>query len=89
VRSPIPIAVHNTGVNGSDVLVTAGSQTSFWTLTVEAAGASEAIGGDPFRYHNGSYFADTPTAAWVAPTASGNAGATGFYTYTLSFNLAG
>jgi hypothetical protein len=84
-----PIAVHSTGVNGSDVLVAAGGQASFWTLATEPAGASEAIGGNPFRYHNGAYFADTATAAWVAPTASGNAGVGGFYTYQLAFDLTG
>lgn len=84
-----PITVHNTGVNGSDSLVAAGAQVSFWTLASEPAGASEAIGGNPFRYHNGAYFADTATAAWVAPTASGNAGVGGNYTYALTFDLTG
>jgi hypothetical protein len=84
-----PIAVHNTGVNGSNVLVAAGAQASFWTLAAEPAGASEAIGSNPFRYHNPAYFADTATAAWVAPTASGNAGVGGFYTYALTFDLTG
>jgi len=84
-----PIAVHNTGVNGSDVLVAAGAQVSFWTLVNKPAGASEPIGGNPFRFHDGAYFADTATAAWVAPTASGNAGVGGNYTYALTFDLTG
>jgi len=84
-----PITVHNTGVNASDALVGAGAQASFWTLASEPAGASEAIGSNPFRYHNAAYFADTATAAWVAPTASGNAGAGGIYTYNLVFDLTG
>jgi hypothetical protein len=83
------ITLHNTGVNSSDVLVAAGAQASFWSLSAEPSGASEAIGSLPFRYHNGFYFADTASAAWVSPNASGNAGAGGFYTYDLIFNLAG
>lgn len=84
-----PITVHNTGVNASDILVSPGAQASFWTLAAEPAGATEAIGSNPFRYHHPAYFADTATAAWVAPTASGNAGAGGFYTYALTFDLTG
>ena len=83
------ITLHNTGVNSSDVLVAAGAATSFWTLSAEPGGASEAIGSNPFRYHNGSYFADTSTAAWVAPASSGNAGVLGNYTYDLVFDLTG
>jgi len=84
-----PIAVHNTGVDASDVLVASGSQASFWTLSSAPAGAVEAIGSLPFRFHNPNYFADTSTAAWVAPQASGNAGATGIYTYDLVIDLHG
>jgi PEP-CTERM motif-containing protein len=82
------ITVHNTGVNSSDVLVASGAQASFWTLSAEPAGASEALGSNPFRF-NCCYFADTATAAWVSPQASGSAGAGGFYTYDLVINLAG
>lgn len=83
------IAVHNTGVDSSDVLVGAGAQTAFWTLSAEPAGASEALGSNPFRYFNGAYFADTSTAAWVSPGANGTAGAGGFYTYDLVIDLTG
>jgi hypothetical protein len=82
------ITVHNTGVNSSDVLVASGAQASFWTLSAEPAGASEAIGSSPFRY-NCCYFADTATAAWVSPQANGNAGVSGFYTYDLAIDLTG
>src|SRR2546430_16617592 len=83
------IALHNTGVNSADVLVATGAQASFWSLSSEPGGASEALGSLPFRFRSGSYFADTASAAWVSPNASGNAGAGGFYTYDLIFNLAG
>jgi hypothetical protein len=83
------ITVHNTGVDSSDVLVAPGAQAAFWTLSAEPAGATEAIGSLPFRYFNGSYFADTATAAWVSPQASGNAGQAGIYTYDLVINLNG
>jgi hypothetical protein len=84
-----PIPVHNTGVNASDVLVAPGAQASFLTLSAEPAGAVEAIGSNPFRYFNGAYFADTATAAWVAPQAGGNAGLSGIYTYDLVIDLTG
>jgi hypothetical protein len=83
------IIVHNTGVDSFDNLVAAGAPTAFWTLTSEPVGASEAIGSTPFRYHNGAYFPDTATAAWVSPGADGTAGVTGFYTYTLTIDLTG
>jgi hypothetical protein len=83
------ITLHNTGVNSSDVLVASGAQASFWSLSAEPSGASEAIGSLPFRFRAGSYFADTTSAAWVSPNANGTAGAGGFYTYDLVFNLAG
>ena len=82
------IPVHNTGVNGSDVLVASGAQASFWVLSAEPGGATETIGSNPFRF-NCCYFADTATAAWVAPQASGNAGVVGVYTYNLVFDLTG
>jgi hypothetical protein len=82
------ITVHNTGVDSSNVLVAPGAQASFWTLSAEPPGASETIGGLPFRYFNGAYFADTTTAAWVSPQASGNAGQAGLYTYDLVIDLA-
>jgi hypothetical protein len=84
-----PITVHNTGVNASDVLVAPGAQASFWTLSAEPAEALEAIGSNPFRYFNVAYFADTATAAWVAPQGSGNAGLNGIYTYDLVIDLTG
>ena len=84
-----PITVHNTGVNSSDVLVASGAQASFWTLSAEPAGAVETIGSNPFRYFNVSYFADTGTAAWVAPQSGGNSGTLGSYTYDLVVNLTG
>jgi len=84
-----PFTVHNTGVDSSNVLVAPGAQASFWTLSAVPPGASEAIGSLPFRYFNGAYFADTTTAAWVSPQASGNAGQGGLYTYDLVINLAG
>jgi hypothetical protein len=83
------LVVHNTGVNSSDVLVSAGAQASFWTLSAEPGGAVETIGSNPFRFFFGSYFADTGSAAWVAPQASGNAGVAGDYTYDLSVDLTG
>jgi PEP-CTERM motif len=84
-----PISVHDTGVNVSDGLVATGSIASFWALTAEPAGATETIGSNPCRFRHPSYFADSSTAAWVAPTCGGNAGAGGFYTYSLSFDLTG
>lgn len=87
--SAATIALHNTGVNSSDVLVAAGAVTSFWSLSAEPGGASEALGSNPFRYKHPSYFADTSTAAWVSPGSDGNAGAGGNYTYDLLFDLTG
>lgn len=83
------LTVHNTGVNSSNILVSPGAQASFWTLSAEPSGATEAIGSLPFRYFNGAYFADTTNAAWVSPQSGGNAGQTGVYTYDLVINLAG
>jgi hypothetical protein len=83
------ITLHNTGVNSSDVLVAAGAATSFWTLSAEPGGASEALGSNPFRFHHPSYFADTANAAWVSPGSDGNAGVGGHYTYDLVFDLTG
>ena len=82
------IPVHNTGVDASDVLVAPGAQASFWTLSAKPAGAVEVIGSTPFRF-NCCYFADTATAAWVAPQAGGSAGVNGVYTYDLVFDLTG
>src|SRR5260221_2199625 len=89
IASASTITLHNTGVNSSDVLVAAGAGTSFWSLSANPAGASEAIGSNPFRYFNGSYFADTASAAWVSPGSTGNAGVGGNYTYDLVFDLTG
>ena len=83
------IQVHNTGVNTSNVLVAPGAQASFWVLSAKPATAVEPIGSNPFRYYNGAYFADTATAAWVSPDASGNAGPLGIYTYDLVIDLTG
>ena len=82
------IPVHNTGVNASNVLVAPGAQASFWVLSAKPAAAVEVIGSNPFRF-NCCYFADTATAAWVSPQASGNAGPAGIYTYDLVIDLAG
>jgi hypothetical protein len=84
-----PIPVHNTGVDASDALVAPGAQASFWTLSAKPPAAVQVIGSNPFRYYNGSYFADTATAAWVSPQSDGNAGAAGNYTYDLVVDLTG
>ena len=86
--SAATITVHNTGVNGSDVVQAIGSTTSFWTLTDKPATATETLGSSPFRY-NCCYYADNSLSGWVSPTASGNAGVGGFYTYSLTFDLTG
>jgi len=82
------LTVHNTGVNSSNVLVAAGGQASFWTLSAKPSGAVETLGSNPFRF-NCCYFADTSNAAWVAPQASGNAGLNGIYIYDLVVDLTG
>jgi len=87
--SATPITVHNTGVNGSDVVQAIGAATSFWTLLSELVSASETRGGTPFRYFNGAYYADNAVSGWVSPTASGNAGAGGNYVYELAVDLTG
>lgn len=80
--------VYNTGRNSTNTgLVAAGADASFWTLVSKPGGAAEAIGSDAFRYFNGAYFADTVDAAWVSPTASGNAGPSGFYVYHMVLDL--
>jgi hypothetical protein len=86
--SAASIQVHNTGVGASGIPVAPGAQSSFWTLSAKPVGASESIGSNPFRF-NCCYFADTSTAAWVSPDASGNAGTTGTYTYDLVIDLTG
>jgi hypothetical protein len=80
--------VHNTGVDGSDVVQPIGSPTSFWTLLSEPAGASEAIGSTPFRF-NAGYYADNSVSGWVSPTAGGSAGVNGFYVYQMIVDLTG
>ena len=87
--SAATITVHNTGVNGSNVVQPIGSPTSFWTLLSEPAGASETLGSTPFRYFNGAYYADNSVSGWVSPTASGNAGVAGNYVYQLMVDLTG
>jgi len=90
-----PITVHNTGVNASNVLVAAGIQTSFWQLLSAPAGATEAVGSNPFAYFNGAYAANTATSQWVSPGSNGNASAGGFqggnfvYVYQLLVDLTG
>jgi hypothetical protein len=83
------LTVHNTGVDGSDALVLAGSPTAFWTLQSAPGGASQAPGSAPFRYFNGAYVADTATSAWVSPSAGGFAGTGGVYVYQLLVDLTG
>lgn len=89
VASAASIGVHNTGVNATDNLVATGASASFWILTLEPSGGSVPLGSTPSRYFNGSYFADTASAAWVSPVSGGNAGTLGNYTYTLTFDLTG
>ncbi len=84
-----PITVHNTGVNGSDVVQSIGSATSFWTLASQPGGAGFAIGSNPFRYYTSPYYADNSASGWVSPGSTGNAGTLGIYTYQLTFSLAG
>lgn len=83
-----PITVHNTGVNSSDVLVATGNAAAFWTLLSEPAGASVALGSSAFRF-NCCYVWGETVSAWVAPTASGNAGVGGIYVYQELVNLTG
>ena len=84
---PINLTVHNTGVNSSDVLVSAGAQTAFWTMLTAPGGATETVGSNAFRYYNGAYVADSSTAAWVSMAASGNASVSGIYVYQLLVDL--
>jgi PEP-CTERM motif len=85
--SALTIELHNTGVDSSDNLVSAGGVTSFWTLFSQPANTA---GGDhPYRYFNGTYFADTADSAWVSPNANGSAGASGNYLYRLAVDLTG
>ena len=81
--------VINTGTNGSGVLVAAGAQAAGWAEQAQPVGGTVTAGSLAYRYHNPAYFPDTANAAWVAPSASGNAGALGFYDYRLTFSLAG
>jgi hypothetical protein len=85
----VNLTVHNTGVNASDVLVSPGAQTTYWTLLSAPGGATEIVGSNPFRYYIGSYAADSSTSAWVSPAASGNASVTGIYVYRLLVDLTG
>jgi PEP-CTERM motif len=87
--SAATITIHNTGVNGADVVQAIGSTTSFWNLASEPAGASEALGSNPFRYFNGAYYADNALSGWVSPGSTGNASVSGIYTYQLLINLTG
>jgi len=73
----------------ADVLVAPGAQASFWTLSAEPIGATETLGSNPFRFFNAAYFPDTASAGWVSMAATGNASATGNYTYDLQVNLTG
>lgn len=76
-------------LSAADVVQPIGSATSFWTLQSEPAGATETIGGTPFRYFNGAYYPDNSLSGWVSPTASGNAGVGGNYVYQLTVDLTG
>jgi hypothetical protein len=89
ILSAGPITLHNTGVNSSGVVLPDGSLTSFWTLSSEPIGATEALGGNPFSYYNIAYYANNSVSGWVSPLATGNAGMGGFYTYQLNFDLTG
>ena len=84
-----PIVVHNTGVDAADAVVAPGHPTAFWTLTTQPAASGLTLGSTPFRFRAGPYYADTATSAWVAPSASGIAGAIGHYIYTLPIDLTG
>ncbi len=84
------ITVHNTGVNGSDVVQAIGAATNFWTLFSEPVGASEAIGSTPFRFIvGGSYYPDNALSGWVSPGSNGFAGVSGNYVYQLMVDLTG
>lgn len=83
------LTVHNTGVDNDANLVVPGAATAFWTLTNQPIGGSLTLGSTPFRYKHPAYAADTSDSAWVSPTAAGNAGALGVYTYTLAVDLTG
>jgi hypothetical protein len=83
-----PITVHSTGVGPGDVMVAPGAQADFWTLLSEPVGASEALGSKAFRF-NCCYVSDDAASAWLSPTASGNAGVSGFYVYEQQVNLTG
>lgn len=85
----VNLVVHNTGVNTSDVLVSPGAQTSFWTLLSAPPTATEVGGQNAFRYRTGVYAPDTGTSAWVSTAASGNASASGYYVYQLLVDLTG
>lgn len=85
----VNLTVHNTGVNATDVLVSPGAQTTYWTLLSAPAGATETVGQNAFRYYTGAYVADSSTAAWVSTAASGNASVLGFYVYQLLVDLSG
>jgi hypothetical protein len=87
--SAAPLTTHNTGVNASDVVQSIGSSTSFWTLASEPAGATEALGSNPFRYFNGAYFVDNSLSGWVSPGNTGNASVSGIYTYQFLLDLTG
>ncbi|MEO6222222.1 MAG: hypothetical protein ABIP90_03160 [Vicinamibacterales bacterium] len=85
----VNLTVHNTGVNSSDVLVSPGAQTAYWTLLSAPPSASETVGQNAFRYYTGSYAADSATSAWVSMAASGNASVDGVYVYQLMVDLTG
>lgn len=81
--------IHNTAVGSDDTLVAPGAQSSFWTLIQAPGGSLAPRGSAPYRYHHPAYAPDVADAAWVSPTASGNAGPLGDYVYTLEIDLNG
>ncbi|MBI3680155.1 MAG: PEP-CTERM sorting domain-containing protein [Acidobacteria bacterium] len=85
----VPIVVHNTGVNISDVLVAPGASTAFWTLQSAPGGATEAVGSNPFRYFIANYYGLEISSAWVSMDVIGNASAGGFFVYQLAIDLSG
>lgn len=89
LASHAPGAVHNTGVDAADSLVSSGAAVAHWTLDEKPLGASQALGSAPFRYKHPNYFADTAAAAWVSPGNNGSAGTAGDYIYELEVDLTG
>ena len=85
----INLTVHNTGVNSSDVVVSPGAETAFWTMLSAPPAATEVVGQNAFRYNAGPYAPDSSTSAWSSMAASGNASVAGFYVYQLLVDVSG